>query len=57
MQNDTITADIRVLLFREDDVWVAQCVEYDIGAQASDLPTLRRWSERVNNIETAGFGI
>lgn len=33
---------IRVVVFREGDVWVAQCLEYDIGAQAPDLETLHR---------------
>jgi len=32
---------IRVVVFREGDLWVAQCLEYDIGAQAADLDTLR----------------
>lgn len=33
---------IRVLLAREGEFWVAQCLEYDIGAQARDLDDLRR---------------
>lgn len=33
---------IRVLIIPEDGMFVAQCVEYDIGAQAKDIPTLRR---------------
>lgn len=33
---------IRVVIFKEDDLWVAQCLEYDIGAQASDVETLGR---------------
>ena len=33
---------IRVLLAREGDYWVAQCLEYDIGAQARDLDELRK---------------
>jgi hypothetical protein len=32
---------IRVLLAREGDQWVAQCLEYDIGAQARNLDELR----------------
>ena len=36
------TADaIRVLLSKEGETWVAQCLEYDIGAQARDLGELR----------------
>jgi hypothetical protein len=31
---------IRVLLAKEGDYWVAQCLEYDIGAQAADLEVL-----------------
>lgn len=33
---------IRALLAREGDFWVAQCLEYDIGAQARDLDDLRK---------------
>ena len=37
------TADpIRVLLSKEGEHWVAQCLEYDIGAQARDLDQLRK---------------
>lgn len=32
---------IRVVFFCEGEKWVAQCLEYDIGAQASDLDTLQ----------------
>ena len=32
---------IRVIAFREGGLWVAQCLEYDIGAQAPDLDTLQ----------------
>jgi hypothetical protein len=31
---------IRVLLLKEGDHWVAQCLEFDIGAQARDLGEL-----------------
>ena len=31
---------IRVIAFQEGDTWSAQCLEYDIGAQAPDLETL-----------------
>ncbi len=30
----------RIVVFREGDLWVAQCLEYDIGAQAPDLGEL-----------------
>lgn len=36
------TGHIRVLLNKEGDYWVAQCLEYDIGAQARDLEELRK---------------
>ena len=32
---------IRVVILREGDYWVAQCLEYDIGAQAKNLRDLR----------------
>ncbi len=33
--------DIRAVIFQEGDLWVAQCLDYDIGAQAHDLETVR----------------
>jgi hypothetical protein len=40
---DMSAADpIRVLLSKEGEHWVAQCLEYDIGAQARDLGELRK---------------
>ncbi len=33
---------IRVIAFRDGDMWSAQCLEYDIGPQAEDLDTLYR---------------
>jgi len=33
---------IRVLLAREGEYWVAQCLEYDVGAQARNLDELRK---------------
>ncbi len=35
-----IEEQIRVIVSNEGDVWVAQCLEYDIGAQANDLADL-----------------
>jgi hypothetical protein len=32
--------EIRIVVFAEGDYWVAQCLEYDIGAQAKDLHEL-----------------
>jgi hypothetical protein len=34
--------DIRAVIFQEGDLWVAQCLEYDIGAQAHDFDTVQR---------------
>ena len=31
---------IRVVVFQDGDKWVAQCLEYDIGAQADDTDKL-----------------
>jgi hypothetical protein len=31
---------IRVIAFKDGDQWVAQCLEYDIAAQAADLETV-----------------
>jgi hypothetical protein len=31
---------VRVVIFKDADKWVAQCLEYDIGAQADDIDTL-----------------
>ena len=31
---------IRVIVYRDADLWVAQALEYDIGAQADDPETL-----------------
>jgi len=32
--------EIRAIIFREGDVYVGQCLEYDIAAQAPDLDSL-----------------
>ena len=37
----THSHELRVVVFREGDYWVAQCLEYDIGAQAKDLSDLQ----------------
>lgn len=34
------SGSIRVIAFQEGDLWVAQCIEYDVGAQASNLEDL-----------------
>lgn len=33
---------VRVVAFREDDAWIAQCVEYDICTQGRDLAQAQR---------------
>lgn len=37
----TSSEAIRVVVFQDGDRWVAQCLEYDIGAQADDPDTLQ----------------
>ena len=32
---------IRAVIFKDADLWVAQCLEYDIGAQAPDITSLQ----------------
>lgn len=38
---------LRVVVFREGDVWVAQGVDFDIAAHAKDTGSLMRAFERV----------
>lgn len=46
--NDMTTAfDISAVLFEDGDWWCAQCLEYDISAQAKSLPELRYELDRV----------
>jgi hypothetical protein len=47
MTSDTI----RVIVFKDGDLWVAQCLEYDIGAQAPDIDTLNTRFQVVLNAE------
>lgn len=42
---------IRVVIFEEDKSWVAQCLEYDIGAQASDIQTLEHYLSLTLKLE------
>ncbi len=44
---------LRIVAFQDADAWVAQCVDYDIAAQGSDLPTVRRRIEAVINAEAS----
>ena len=34
--------DIRAIMFREGEIWVGQCIEYDICAQAPSLADLHK---------------
>jgi hypothetical protein len=38
---------LRVLLVKKADVWVAQCLEYDITAQGKEIDDARKSFERV----------
>ena len=42
---------VRVLLFEEGDAWVAQCVEFDIGAQGATAEEASRRMSAVLNLE------
>jgi hypothetical protein len=42
---ETIAEKIRIIIFQDSGQWVAQCLEYDICAQASDIDTL---NDRMN---------
>lgn len=45
----TTSESIRVVAFREGDMWVAQCLEHDISAQGCDFQTaMRRLTATVN---------
>jgi hypothetical protein len=34
-------ANIRAVFFKDGDLWAGQCLEFDIGVQATDLDTAR----------------
>jgi hypothetical protein len=38
---------VRAIAFQEGDIWCAQCLEYDIAVQASDIPNLREALEQA----------
>jgi hypothetical protein len=42
---------IRAVIFQDGNIWVAQCLEYDIGAQAPDPETVRLRLEAAIEIE------
>lgn len=39
--------ELKVLVLREQDYWIAQCLEYDIAVQARSLPELQNRFMRV----------
>lgn len=42
---------LRILVLREGDVWIAQCLEHDISAQAPDFSTLRQRMDLTLQVE------
>lgn len=52
---------VRVLIFKQEDMYVAQCLEHDIAVQADDITTLQKRfetamfceSDELANIEPA----
>src|SRR5207244_11393778 len=47
MIDSTMVLTIRVLVFREGDWWIAQCLEHDICIQARTVEDIRPELERV----------
>jgi hypothetical protein len=45
------TQHLRVVVFQEEGAWVAQCLEFDIGAQAPDFKTLLRRFDLTMKVE------
>lgn len=41
MTPKTLDFKLSVLLLREGDTWVAQCLEYDIAAQGKTIPAVK----------------
>ena len=40
VRSSTASGMIRIVCLKEDEHWIAQCLEYDIVAQAKSLPKL-----------------
>lgn len=38
----TVPLSVHVLVYREDDMWVAQCLDFDLADQGPDEPTAMR---------------
>lgn len=51
MDNVSDTISMRVIVFKDDGQWVAQCLEHDIGAQGPDVDTLMTRLEVVLKAE------
>jgi hypothetical protein len=47
MANNQTAFRVSAVLFQEGEWWSAQCLEYDIAAQAKTLPDLRYELQRV----------
>lgn len=42
---------IRAVIFQDEGVWIAQCIDYDIAAQAPTLSDVRRRLMMTINLE------
>ena len=38
---DSLKKQVRIVAFKDGDVWAAHCVEYDIAASGKDLSTVQ----------------
>src|ERR1700733_3042517 len=47
MEPASMSTTISVVLFQRDKWWIAQCLQYDIGAQAHSLPDVLYELERT----------
>ncbi len=52
MKEDANTITLRVIVFQDGGLWVAQCLEHDIGAQAHDIDTL---NDRLRTVVLSEF--
>ena len=48
-----VTEHFRVLISRQEDMFVAQCLEHDVAVQAPDLETLERRFDATIAAESA----
>jgi len=44
--------ELNVLIVRRNDAWVAQCLQYDIAAQAKTIPEVKYEFMRMINVQT-----